>query len=139
MRIALDDISSCFEGEIPSVIATASARGEPNLAHLSQIFLVDEEHVAISNQFFGKTAANLAANPLATLVCIDPRTLVSYKLLARHERTEESGERFESARRSIEAIASLTGMTEVFALRAVDVFRVLEVELVPSRGTSATR
>ena len=138
MSLRLSGIARCFEGEVPALMATCSREGEPNLAHLSQVFLVDDDHVAASNQFFGKTARNLADNPFACLVVIDPATVVSYKLLMRHECSEDSGERFDRARRSIDAIASLTGMEGVFSLRAVDVFRVLDVAPVPSRGTAAT-
>lgn len=127
----LSEISRCFEGEIPSVLATCSADGEPNLAHLSRVFRIDDHHVATSNQFFTKTVANLAANPSAMLVCIDPLTLRGYKLLLRHDHTEDEGEVFDTVRQSIEVIASLTGMTDVFALRCVDVFRVLDVEAIP--------
>jgi adenylate cyclase len=136
VTVRLAEIAACFEGEIPSVIVTSSDDGEPNLAHLSQVLLVDDEHVAASNQFFTKTSANLAANPLATLLCVDPRDLVSYKLLVRHERTDAEGDVFERARRSIELIASATGMEGVFALRSIDVFRVLDVSTVPSRATT---
>ena len=132
MTIALRDIARCFEGEVPSLIATCSPEGEPNLAHLSRVFLVDEHHVATSNQFFTKTVKNLAANPLATLLCIEPVTILPYKLLVRHERSESEGELFDIVCRSIEMIASLTGMSHVFALRSVDVFRVLDVEAVAS-------
>jgi hypothetical protein len=138
MTIALDDIARCFQGEIPSIMATCSTDGTPNLVHLSQVFLVDADHVATSNQFFSKTAANLADNPIATLMCPDPVTLDSFKLLVQLERTELEGPLFDSARRSIEAIASLTGMVGVFELRAVDVFRVLDVSAVPSVGTEGS-
>jgi len=133
--IALGDIARCFEGEVPALLATCSPGGEPNLAHLSRVFLVDEHHVATSNQFFTKTMTNLAGNPHATLVCIEPVTVLSYKLLLHHERSEADGELFDAVRRSIDIIASLTGMSHVFALRAVEVFRVLDVEAVVSRGS----
>jgi adenylate cyclase len=129
--LALSEISRCFEGEIPSLLVTCSAAGEPNLAHLSRVFLMDDGHVATSNQFFTKTVANLAANPSAVLMCVDPLTLISYKLLLCLDHSEDAGALFEKVRRSIEVIASLTGMTNVFALRSVDVFRVLNVEAVP--------
>jgi predicted pyridoxine 5'-phosphate oxidase superfamily flavin-nucleotide-binding protein len=138
VTIALAEIHRCFAGEVPSIICTSSSSGEPNLAHLSQVFLVDDDHVAVSNQFFGKTLSNIRENPFATLLCIDPDELVSYKLLVRHEATETSGERFEAAQRSIDAIASMTDMGHVFDLKAVDVYRVLDVSLVPSRGTQGS-
>ncbi|MDP9075546.1 MAG: pyridoxamine 5'-phosphate oxidase family protein [Actinomycetota bacterium] len=139
MTIALADIARCFEGEVPALLATCSPEGEPNLAHLSRVFLVDDQHVATSNQFFTKTVNNLAGNPLATLLCIDPVTVLSFKLLLRHERSEDHGELFDAVRRSIEVIASLTGMAHVFALRAVEVFLVLDVEAVISVGSNADR
>lgn len=131
MSIPLAEIARCFEGEVPTVLATCSAAGEPNLVLLSRVYLVDDHHVAISNQFFTKTVANLAANPLAIMVCVDPQTCLSYKLLARFERSEDEGEVFEAVRRSIDMIAALAGMTDVFALRAVGVFRVLDAMAVP--------
>jgi adenylate cyclase len=121
------------------MLATSSLDGLPNLAHLSQVLLVDDNHVGLSNQFFTKSCANLAENPLATVVCVEPGTLISYKLLVRHERTEHDGATFESVRRSVDAIASMTGMAEVFSLKAVEVFRVLHVEVVPTRGTMLSR
>jgi hypothetical protein len=137
MTIPLASISRCFEGTIPALIATSSPTGEPNLAHLSQVFLVDADHVATSNQFFGKTMTNLAENPLAVLLCPDPLDLATYKLLLQHERSERDGALFESAGASIDAIAALTGMADVFALRAIDVFRVLDVSVAPSRLPSS--
>jgi adenylate cyclase len=137
VTIRLSDIPRCFEGEIPAMLATASADGTPNLCHLSQVFRVDDDHLAISNQFFTKTIANLAVNPLATLVVVDPDGLTSYRFLLRHERSEQSGPVFDTMRRSIDSIAALTGMSDVFSLRAAVMFRVLEVSVAPSAGTDA--
>jgi adenylate cyclase len=133
MTTALTDITRCFQGTIPSLIATSSRAGEPNLAHLSQVFLVDDQHVATSNQFFAKTTANLAENPLAMLMCPDPLDMTTYKLLVRYEGTQREGALFDAARVSIDAIAALTGMDDVFALKSMDVFRVLNVETVALR------
>jgi adenylate cyclase len=139
MTVELSDIAGCFQGFIPSIIATSSSDGEPNVAHLSQVFLVDDQHVATSNQFFAKTMANLAENPLATLMCPDPADLTSYKLLVRHVGSQREGALFDAARASIDAIAALTGMADVFALKSMDVFRVLNIEAVvlqsPTRAT----
>ena len=99
MTVELSDIAGCFQGFIPSIIATSSSDGEPNVAHLSQVFLVDDQHVATSNQFFAKTMANLAENPLATLMCPDPADLTSYKLLVRHVGSQREGALFDAARR----------------------------------------
>jgi adenylate cyclase len=135
VSILLRDIVRCLQGEIPAILATCSADGEPNVTHVSQVILVDDTHVATSNQFFSKTTANLLQNPVATLLCPHPDSGISYKLLVQHERSESSGRLFDAARTELEAIAAMTGMSDVFALRAIDVFRVLDVREVASRGT----
>jgi adenylate cyclase len=139
VTVTLGEISQCFLGEIPTVMATCSPGGTPNLVHLSQVFLVDDSHVAISNQFLAKSAANLAANPVASLVCIDPGSYDTYRLLVRLLRSETDGERFDAAHTSIEAIAALTGMAGVLRLRSIDVFRVLDIALVPYGRPDAAR
>ncbi len=126
--VTLREIAACFEGGVPSTIATASADGTPNVTHLSKVHLVDDEHVALSDQFFSKTNRNLAENPYASVVVIDPGTYDHYRLLLRFERSERRGKLFDRVDRDIEAIAALCGMQGVFKLRAVDIYRVLEIE-----------
>ena len=116
----------CFDGVIPPVIATCSAGGVPNLTHLSQLYPVDDRHVALSNQFFSKTTANLAENPRASVLVTDSETLDTYRLSLRFERSETSGSLFDELRASIDAIAAMMGATEVFKLRAADVYRVVD-------------
>ncbi len=116
----------CFDGVIPPVIATCSAEGVPNLTHLSQLYPVDDRHVALSNQFFSKTTANLAENPRASVLVTDSETLETYRLSLRFERSETSGSLFDELRASIDAIAAMMGATEVFKLRAADVYRVVD-------------
>lgn len=128
--LRLGDIAACFEGIVPAEIATASADGVPNVTHLSRVHMLDDERVALTNQFFSKTTRNLAENPLACVVVIDPTNYDSYRLLVQYERTERRGPLFERLRRDIDAIAALTGMEGVFKLRSADIYRVLELEPV---------
>ncbi len=58
--VPLDRIERCFEGLIPTALATSSLSGAPNVMGVSHVHLIDERHVAISRQFFRKTHANLA-------------------------------------------------------------------------------
>lgn len=128
--IRLRDIAACFEGTVPATIATAAADGTPNVTHLSRVHLVDDDHVALSNQFFSKTVRNLAENPRASLVLIDPHVFDAYRLTIEYERTEKRGPLFDRLHHDIEAIAALTGMQGVFKLRSADVYRVVELEAV---------
>lgn len=135
----LDDLSRCFEGVVPTVIATAAADGTPNVTYLSKVRMVDSERVALSNQFFSKTAQNLAENPRASLLVIDPTTYDQYRLSLVYERTERRGPVFDQLRADVEAVASMVGMEGVFKLRAADIYRVLDIEdITPEsrRGTA---
>ena len=135
MAIPLASISRCFQGDIPNVLATASADGVPNVIFLSQVTIVDDDHLAISNQFLRKTMHNLGENPVATLLVLDPGDGESYKILARHVRSECEGESFDEARQSLDSMAAMVGMQDVFSLKGLEVFRVLDVVQVPFSET----
>jgi len=123
----LGDIRPCLEGAIPAVMATCAADGMPNVAYISQVYYVDEQHVALSFQFFNKTRQNILANPRATVLVIHPQTAAFYRLHIRYLRTETEGPLFEGMKAQLAGIASHTGMQGVFRLLGSDVY---EVELI---------
>lgn len=120
----LRDLARCFQGVIPSIVATADAEGAPNVTYVSQVFLLDDRHVALSRQFFNKTARNLDANPRAQVELYDPFDFQAWRLRLRFLRTETEGPLFESMALRIQAIASHTGMEGIFKLIGADVFEV---------------
>jgi adenylate cyclase len=126
----LSDLSRCFQGVMPSVIATCDLRGEPNVTYLSQVHYLDEQHVALSCQFFNKTRRNVAENPFASVVLYDPLTFEAWRLRLRFERAETSGALFDAMSLRIDMIASHTGMAGVFKLISADVYRVLALDPV---------
>ncbi|HEX2832892.1 MAG TPA: GAF domain-containing protein [Thermoanaerobaculia bacterium] len=126
----LTQISRCFQGVIPSLLASADANGMPNVTYVSQIHLIDDTHVALSCQFFNKTRRNLDQNPNATVEVYDPLTMQAYRLRLRFLRSEKSGPLFDSMAMRIQAIASHTGMEGVFRLIAADIFEVVRAEEV---------
>jgi adenylate cyclase len=130
MTMRLSELSRCFHGVIPSILVTGDARRVPNVTYVSQVYFVDETHVALSCQFFNKTRRNLDESPLACTEVIDPVTMQAYRLHLRFLRSEKSGPLFETMAVRIQAIASMTGMAGVFRLIAADVFEVLRVEKV---------
>jgi adenylate cyclase len=130
---SLDELRDCFEGVVPAVVATAAADGTPNVTYLSRVRLVDSERVALSNQFFSKTARNLAENPRASLLMIDPVTYEQYRLTLVYERTDRRGPVFDRLREDVDFIAALQGMQDVFRLRAADIYRVTDVEHIEGR------
>ena len=133
----LSEISRCFHGVIPSIIASADRNGMPNVTYLSQVRVIDERHVALSRQFFNKTSRNIAENPHVCVEVCDPVTFEAYRLRLRFLRTETSGSLFDSMALRIQAIASHTGMAGVFRLIGADVFEVLHIERVEGFLTGA--
>jgi predicted pyridoxine 5'-phosphate oxidase superfamily flavin-nucleotide-binding protein len=135
--LSLHDLELCFEGVVPAVIATAAADGTPNITYLTRVRMVDNERVALSNQFFSKTSRNLAENPRGSVLLVDPVTYDMFRLTLAYERTERRGEVFERLREDVDAVAALEGMQDVFKLRAADVYRVLHIEQVPTAAGAA--
>jgi hypothetical protein len=126
----LSEISRCFHGVIPSCVASSDGNGMPNVTYVSEVYLVDDRHVALSCQFFNKTRRNLEENPNVCVEVYDPVTMQPYRLRLRFLRSEKSGPLFDTMAMRIQAIASHTGMEGVFRLIAADVFEVLRVEKV---------
>jgi hypothetical protein len=117
-----------MEGVIPSYLSTCAADGMPNVSYISQVFYVDERHVAVSFQFFSKTTRNLAENPFAHLIAVDARSYTFWLIDARFDHAETSGPLFEQMEMQLEAIASTSGMSDVFRLKAAHVYEVLAIE-----------
>jgi adenylate cyclase len=128
-------MQGCFDGAVPPVIATCSKDGVPHTTYLSQLDLVDAEHVALSNQFWSTTTANLADNPRASVLVTDSHTYGTYRLVLSFERRDTDGPIFERLRVSIDAIAKMMGMEGVFSLRSADVYRVLRCDRIAGPST----
>jgi adenylate cyclase len=126
----LGDIRACLEGAIPSMMATCDGAGMPNVAYISQVYYVDERHVALSFQFFNKTRQNILANPHATVLVLHPRTAQFFRLHIRYLRTETEGALFEGMKAQLAGIASYSGMDGVFRLLGSDVYEVQQIEAV---------
>ena len=122
--VPLRSILPAFQGVIPSPVATVSPDGTPNITYVSVVRFLDDDRIAFSNQFLGKTADNLGANPSLTIRVVDPEALLDYDLDATWLRSERSGELFDSMRAQIDAIADQTGIGGTLRLRAVEVLRV---------------
>jgi len=130
----LRSIRACLEGAIPAIMATCAPDGTPNVAYISQVVYVDEQHVALSFQFFNKTRANILANPYASVLVLDPVTARCFRLHLHFLRTEAEGALFERMRAQLAGIASHNGMAGVFELKGSDVYAVERIEPVPGEG-----
>lgn len=104
----------------------------PNISYLSHVVRVDDDHVAVSNQFFAKTAANIRANPQATLILVDCFTGDQFLLDISFTRSLDTGPLFEKIALQLKASSAQVGMADIMRLRSADVYRVLRIEPVPS-------
>jgi hypothetical protein len=123
-----DEIRPVLENGIPAAMVTCSASGVPNTTIISQVYYVDETHAALSFQFFNKTIRNVRENPRAHVTVQDIPGFTLWILELEFERSETQGPIFDAMDMQIEAIASATGMSGVFKLRAADIYRVVTVE-----------
>ncbi len=126
-QLTLARLERCYEGGVPAVVCTVDAEGRPNITYISRVHQVDADRVAISNQFMSKTSRNLAVNPLASLLLIDPVTYQEFHLQLAYERTERRGPVFERLRDDVDQLAEDMGLQDVFKLRAADIFRVTAI------------
>ena len=117
-----------LDNGIPAIMVTCSADGVPNTTVISQVYYVDDTHVALSFQFFSKTIRNVRENPRAHVTVHDIPGLALWMLELEFEHSETEGPIFDAMDMQIEAIASMTGMSGIFKLRAADIYRVISVE-----------
>ena len=122
----------CFQGVVPSQIATCDLLGEPNVTYLSQVHYLGPRQVALSCQFFNKTKKNLLENPRAAVLVYHPLHFEAWRLWLRFDHAEEAGPLFETMAARIDMIASHCGMKGVFKLLSADVHEVTAV--APLRG-----
>ena len=119
-----------MQGALPSVLATVDESGAPNVSYISQVFYVDDRHVALSNQFFNKSMRNINSNGIATVNVVRPDNLKSWYLELKYKESKTDGELFENMKMQLDAIASMSGMEDVFKLRASEIFEVTKVDEV---------
>jgi uncharacterized protein len=129
-----EEIKPAMLGAIPSTMVTCSLAGVPNVTAISQVWYVDETHVALSFQFFSKTHRNVRENPFAEVIVRDGQNFQEWHIEIQYDHSEESGRIFDAMDAELEAIASMTGMSGIFKLRAADIYRVLSVRKSKSRG-----
>jgi uncharacterized protein len=125
MGILPEEIKPAMQGVLPSHLVTCALDGAPNATVISQVYYVDPDHVALSHQFFSKTTKNIRENPRALVSVFNPENCDSWDLEIEYDHSETSGPVFDTMDMQLEAIASMTGMTGIFKLKAADIYRVI--------------
>jgi flavin reductase (DIM6/NTAB) family NADH-FMN oxidoreductase RutF len=125
------EIESGMMSGVPATLVTCSKDGVPNATRISQVFPVDDNHVALSFQFFNKTVRNVRENPHVEVELIDPPGMCVWILALEFVRSETEGDLFEQMSMHLDAMASMVGMADVFKLKASDVYQVKSCRKVP--------
>jgi hypothetical protein len=126
--VKLEDLMSALQGVIPTIVATSSLEHVPNVTYISQVYYVDEQHVALSYQFFNKTIRNVRENPVLVAIVTCPVDYILYKLTLRYKESQTSGEIFENMEIQLEALAHVQRKPGIFKLRAADIYEVQSIE-----------
>jgi hypothetical protein len=125
-----------MDNGVPAEVISCSKAGIPNTTIISQVYYVDDRHVALSFQFFNKTIRNVRENPRACLILNDVEGYAAWVLQIRYDHSETEGAVFDAMDVAIEAIASATGMAGIFKLKAADIYQVLSIEKIDLSSNS---
>lgn len=74
------DVRQTLEKQKPVPIATASKDGTPNVVFVGLLKILDDENLMLVDNFFNKTAANLAENPKISILCYNGETKKSFQI-----------------------------------------------------------
>lgn len=79
----------------PSVVATASKSGKPNVSAKSSLRVLDDEHILFAHISSPRTVANISENPQVAILCLDAATRKGVRIWGTGE-ILESGDIFNS-------------------------------------------
>ena len=119
-----------LQGVVPTIVATSSLNHVPNVTYISQVFYVDENHVALSYQFFNKTIRNVRENPILAAIVTSPVDYTLYKLHLRYVESQTSGDVFENMSMQLDALAIVQKKEGIFKLKAADIYEVISIERI---------
>ncbi len=129
----LSSLRRMFEGVIPATMCSVSVDGMPQMCFLSQVEYVDEQHVALSFQFFNRSRENILATKRCAVAVDDPYTAAGVRLQLLYLRTESTGPVFERMKAKLAGIAAHSGMDKVYHLQGADIYLVQHIAHIPGR------
>ncbi len=69
----------------PSMVATASRNGKPNVSAKGSLRILDDEHVIFADVASPRTIANIKENPQVAVICLDAATRKGCRIWGRGE------------------------------------------------------
>lgn len=132
--IITKDMLPAMQSVVPSTMATVSADGIPNLTYISQVFYVNNNHVAISFQYMNKSWKNISENPNITMILTHPVRIKMWEMNLVFEEIKHDGPVFDNMDMQLTAIASMYGMADCFKLKAALICRVVNITVLYDGG-----
>jgi predicted pyridoxine 5'-phosphate oxidase superfamily flavin-nucleotide-binding protein len=71
MTTLTDEAKKAIEEIRPSLVATASGSGKPNVSAKGSFRILDDEHVVFADIASPRTVANIRQNPQVAVICLD--------------------------------------------------------------------
>lgn len=96
------EVKDVIAKQKPLPIATADSAGKPNVVFVGMWKFIDDETIMIVDNFFKKTAANLKANPVMSIVAYDGESKKSYQIKGSVDYTDK-GEQYDVAKSMAES------------------------------------
>jgi len=90
-----EEMKMAMKGIVPSAIVTSNSKGTPNVSYISQLYYVDDNHVAVSHQFFNKTIKNIQENPFACVHFLSPVDFSMWNADLKYSHSETEGDLFD--------------------------------------------
>lgn len=124
------EVRETLEKQWPIPFATASSDGKPNVVFLGILKIKDDETLLFADNFFNKTATNLAENPWASVLCWtkDPRR--SYQMKG-SVTFQDEGPIYEEMEESVRARRSDLNMRRAVIFKVEEIY---EANSGPSAG-----
>ena len=66
-----DEAKKAIDAIRPSMVATASGTGKPNVSAKGSFRVLDDEHVVFADIASPRTVANIKENPQVAVICLD--------------------------------------------------------------------
>ncbi|MCP4622244.1 MAG: pyridoxamine 5'-phosphate oxidase family protein [bacterium] len=66
-----DEAKNAIGGIRPSLVATASRTGKPNVSAKGSMRVLDDEHVVFADIVSPRTVANIKENPQVAVICLN--------------------------------------------------------------------
>jgi len=66
-----DEAKNAIKEIRPSLVATASKTGKPNVSAKGSLRVLDDEHVVFADIVSPRTVANIRENPQVAVICLD--------------------------------------------------------------------